>query len=205
MTYAVIDLETTGLKPQEDRITEIGCLITKDDGSWSVESVLVNPHRTISEEIIGITGITNEMVQEDGLEIKSALDWLCEMIKDCDIIVGHNIFNFDHPFLMQRAKAIGHAPTLQILKIDKLRDTAAWFKGIKLGDFPKQGERPAKYASRIMDIRARGVRYNLQVACNELGLESADVDRHRAYGDIVLTHRVYMELKDTFEKLEQPA
>ena len=60
--YISFDLETTGLDPKNDRITEISaCRFIK--GEFSKEfTTLVNPEIPISKNIISLTGITNQMV-----------------------------------------------------------------------------------------------------------------------------------------------
>jgi len=61
---AFVDLETTGTTSTGDRITEIG-IVRVADGEFVDEwSTLVNPERSISEDIRVLTGITNEMVRE---------------------------------------------------------------------------------------------------------------------------------------------
>src|SRR3954471_23987129 len=60
---AFVDLETTGTAPTGDRITEIG-IVRVEDGELVEEwSSLVNPERSIPEEIQALTGITNAMVR----------------------------------------------------------------------------------------------------------------------------------------------
>ena len=63
-SIAFIDLETTGTTATGDRITEIG-IVRVEDGELAEEwSTLVNPGRSIPEEIQALTGITNAMVRD---------------------------------------------------------------------------------------------------------------------------------------------
>src|SRR5688572_33144603 len=62
-SIAFIDLETTGTTSTGDRITEIG-IVRVEEGELVEEwSTLVNPERSIPEEIQVLTGISNDMVR----------------------------------------------------------------------------------------------------------------------------------------------
>ncbi len=62
--YAIIDIETTGGQPTQDRITEIAIFI--HDGNKVVDqyNTLINPERPIPFFITQLTGITDDMVQD---------------------------------------------------------------------------------------------------------------------------------------------
>ena len=93
-----VDIETTGLNPNEDAIIEIGAV--KFDGSRVEDewSTLVNPRRPIPSFISQLTGISNPMVRNAPL----LLDVIGDLIAFAgDIpVVGHNI-SFDLSFLRQ--------------------------------------------------------------------------------------------------------
>ena len=60
--YVVFDLETTGLSPINDEITEIGAVKVIDGKVSDTFEMLVKPNQKISQKITDLTGITNEMV-----------------------------------------------------------------------------------------------------------------------------------------------
>ena len=63
--YIVVDLETTGLSPNNgDEIIEIGVTEIKDDKIKLNYSRLIKPRGFISSTITNITNITNEMVSD---------------------------------------------------------------------------------------------------------------------------------------------
>jgi DNA polymerase-3 subunit epsilon len=62
--FAVVDVETTGMRPLgDDRITEIAVVIVHGNRRDVVFESLVNPGRPIPSRICQLTGITDEMVR----------------------------------------------------------------------------------------------------------------------------------------------
>ena len=61
--YAILDIETTGGKYNEEGITEIA--IYKFDGHQIVDQFfsLVNPEKNIQPFVINLTGINNQMLR----------------------------------------------------------------------------------------------------------------------------------------------
>jgi len=99
-----VDIETTGLNPDEDAIIEIGAV--KFNGRRVVDewSTLVNPRRPIPGFITQLTGITNPMVRNAPFLI-DVMVGLIEFVGDAPV-VGHNV-SFDLSFL-QQAGALKH-------------------------------------------------------------------------------------------------
>ena len=92
------DLETTGLDAEADRIIEIACIkVFPDRRPQERLEALINPGRPIPPEVIEITGITNEMVQ-DAQPFAQIVPSLSELIRDADL-GGYNAGSFDVPFL----------------------------------------------------------------------------------------------------------
>jgi len=96
-TYVVFDLETTGLYPNSgDSIIEIGAVKIKDGKIIDRYDELVNPNKLLSEEIIKITGITNEMLEgkrTEEMALKDFMKWV-----DNNPLVAHNA-KFDISFI----------------------------------------------------------------------------------------------------------
>ena len=61
--YAILDIETTGGKYNEEGITEIA--IYKFDGHQIIDQFisLVNPEKPIQPFVVNLTGINNEMLR----------------------------------------------------------------------------------------------------------------------------------------------
>ena len=62
--YVALDLETSGLNPSENQIIEIGMAKVCDGEITETYSRLLNPKEKLSQRIVELTGITDEMVQK---------------------------------------------------------------------------------------------------------------------------------------------
>ncbi|AYA36411.1 DNA polymerase III subunit epsilon [Hymenobacter oligotrophus] len=103
--YAIIDLETTGGQPTQDRITEIAIFI--HDGEQVVDSfsTLLNPGRPIPFYIQQLTGITDEMVR-DAPHFHQIAKKVVQMTEGC-VFVAHNV-RFDYSFLKKEFADLGY-------------------------------------------------------------------------------------------------
>jgi DNA polymerase III subunit epsilon len=64
LSFAVVDVETTGTQPTfGDRITEVAIAVVRDGSVTESFATLVNPERPIPAYITRLTNITSEMVQ----------------------------------------------------------------------------------------------------------------------------------------------
>ncbi len=105
LTYVVVDLETTGLRPQGNGITEICCLRVAGGRVADRFATLVNPGRPIPAFIQAMTGITDAMVRGApafGEIVPSLLDFLGD-----SVLVAHNA-PFDLSFLNYGLYVNGH-------------------------------------------------------------------------------------------------
>lgn len=97
--YTVIDIETTGLSPNNDDIIELSGLKVRDNKVVEEFSTLVKPNKGVNSFISNLTGITNGMLS-DAPKIEDVLPKLVEFIED-DTILGHNV-NFDIGFIRNK-------------------------------------------------------------------------------------------------------
>ena len=96
-SYVVLDLETTGGSPAQDRITEIAAVRIENGLEVARWSTLVNPGTTISYFIENLTGISNAMVR-DAPAFAEVAAQLLDLL-DGAVLVAHNA-RFDHGFLL---------------------------------------------------------------------------------------------------------
>lgn len=94
--FVVFDLETTGAKTPECRVTEIGAYRVKKGSITEEFQTLINPETYIPPFITGLTGISNEMVRRAPKFREVASDFL-DFIGDA-VLVAHNA-HFDMRFL----------------------------------------------------------------------------------------------------------
>jgi len=116
-TYVVFDLETTGLYPNSgDTITEIGAVKISNGKIIDRFDELINPEKELSEDIIKITGITNEMLKGKRKEnevVETFMEWVGDLP-----MVAHNA-KFDIAFL-EMAFSKYNLGTLKNIVIDTL-------------------------------------------------------------------------------------
>ncbi len=101
----IFDLESTGIKVDEDRIVDICILRREPDGTETVFSSLVNPGVPIPAEVSAIHHITDEMVQ-DQPRLSDLAPKILAMFKDADLS-GFNAAKFDIPMLSAEFKRFG--------------------------------------------------------------------------------------------------
>ena len=102
--FVAFDLETTGLKPSQEEITEIGAAIFRGDEVVAKFNLLVNPGKPIPYKITELTGITDEMVR-DQPTIAEALPKFLEFCGDRPLC-AHNA-DFDISFIQAACRRLG--------------------------------------------------------------------------------------------------
>ncbi len=94
------DVETTGLNPVRDEIIEIGAVCVKNGVTTGTFEALIRPSAPVSAEITRITGITNDLLEREGLPARDVLSRFSDFIGNRKL-VGHNAIEFDMKFLAQ--------------------------------------------------------------------------------------------------------
>ncbi|MBQ6789414.1 MAG: PolC-type DNA polymerase III [Clostridia bacterium] len=102
--FVIFDIETTGLSAATCMITEIGAVIVKNGEVLGKFSEFVNPGVPIPENIVRLTGITDEMVA-DAPDISVVLPKFLEFCGE-RMVVAHNA-NFDVGFIKVAAERCG--------------------------------------------------------------------------------------------------
>lgn len=102
--YAIIDIETSGGKFNEEGITEIA--IYKFDGELVVDKFisLINPEREIEPFVVQLTGITQQMVK-NAPKFYEIAKRILEITQDC-IFVAHNV-SFDYRIIQTEFRRLG--------------------------------------------------------------------------------------------------
>ncbi|MBQ2903631.1 MAG: PolC-type DNA polymerase III [Clostridia bacterium] len=87
-TFIVFDVETTGLRTDRERLTEIGAVKYVDGAERARFQTFVNPERPIPSKITDLTGITNAMVANAPKEGEAVRKFF-EFCGD-GVLVAHN-------------------------------------------------------------------------------------------------------------------
>ncbi|NLX13800.1 MAG: 3'-5' exonuclease [Phycisphaerales bacterium] len=190
-SYLVFDFETSGLNPQSDRIIQVGFCQVEDgqvigQGGW-----LINQAVRMCREAIALHGITPEKLREQGIDPRDSLTRFLEMIGNAPACIGHNIHMFDVLFLNAEAKRLG----LAMPSTHDFADTAALFKGWKMGVSKSSRESHRDYAQRVLSMRVPGLKYAIPACVKSLGIKADMSGAHVACHDAYLTHLIYQRLQ----------
>ncbi|GAV25717.1 DNA polymerase III subunit epsilon [Carboxydothermus islandicus] len=169
LTYTVIDLETTGLKPfQGDEIIAIGAVkIINGNITRPTFHAYVNPQREIPEIVQRLTGISPKTVQNAPPLINTLTTFLD--FADNSVIVGHSV-NFDLAFLNKHLTSLtGKKLTPRILDTVDL--------GLYL--FPREPNYSLENFAQKFAISLRG--------------------RHTALGDAIICAKVFLNFLKILE------
>ncbi|MDI6860755.1 MAG: exonuclease domain-containing protein [Caldisericia bacterium] len=101
MILIFFDIETTGLNPEYNKLVEIGCVKVYDGEIKEKFTRIIDPKESLPDEIKRLTGLTEEDISNFGVEEERAIREFFEFIDNYPLI-GHNILNFDVPFIETR-------------------------------------------------------------------------------------------------------
>lgn len=106
LPFAILDLETTGFRPETERVTEVA-IIRIEGGNEEVLDTLVNPGIPIPAVITRLTGIDDRLVRSKPRlsEVMTEIDRLLRGA----ILVTHNV-PFDWAFLDWAYRAYADRP-----------------------------------------------------------------------------------------------
>lgn len=174
LSYAVVDVETTGGAPSAGhRITEIAAVVVQRGRIVDIFERLVNPERPIPPFISRLTGISNAMVRGAPRFGEIAPDLVAALAGN--VFVAHNA-SFDWRFVSaELERALGRSPTALTLCTVRLAR-------VLLPGLPR----------RTLDHVAH--HYGVQDAAR--GYPLARGTRHSAAGDAIVTAHCLMRLLD---------
>lgn len=171
----IVDLETTGLDHYVDKIIEFGAVVLHKEPTGRKFVVtkeiqeIVNPGHPITAEITGITGITNDMIREQGIaysEFGFILEDLFVNTNERTLLMAYNT-QFDYSFIQVSLNKF--RGKVEILPHDMIDVLTMYRDG---HEFP----------------------HKLINAITELGLAGKVVNSHRAYDDALAAWEVFKAL-----------
>lgn len=174
-TLVAFDVETTGLDPTEDIITEVGFAVRKpeSDGFGEVSSFLLGDADEVPEDITEFTGISTEMIADKPTFAEAFEDKIQPFLDEADALVAHNR-GFDCSFLLQtmiRSEVLHPVPPF----------FCTWEMAKDRGGFEKE---------------------KLQVIREDFGIKEGDA--HRAGDDARVCGEVFLELARQLEYFRPP-
>lgn len=149
--FVVFDLETTGLDAGRHEIIEIGAIrVNRDSDMHETFQALVKPSKRVPKRITEITGITNDMVQADGLELFEALTEFRDFVGDLPLVA----FNaeFDDAFLRAACASTSSDPLANEVccALQLSRRAWPWRKSFRLVDIARDANLPMDGTHRAL-------------------------------------------------------
>ena len=145
LTFAVVDVETTGLSARlGDKICEVAVVLGRAGQIVGQLQTLVNPGRSISRGASAVNGITNSMVY-DAPPFRIVAPAVKEALEGT-VLVAHNA-SFDLSFISAEMRSAGYEPpTNPVVDTLGLARRCYTFRSNKLGD-----------VARSLGIRVHGL------------------------------------------------
>lgn len=197
--YVVWDLETTGFSPQGNRIVEVAAAIVQNNEIVESWSELIDFEGEMPEQAQNVHGISKEMCSDQGKPEREVLKRLITLLIDCEAHVTHNGTRFDLKFIESAMHRLREEKDEFydgfLYEIDKKHiDTAALYKAEKIHSAKYWNESWPSFFSRVLEESTPGLKYNLGICCDDLGINRDNVQQHRALGDVYLTQMLYKKL-----------
>ena len=126
-TFAVLDVETTGLQPSRQRIIEVAIASFSGGVATNLWESLCNPGRKMPKYIVKLTGIDDDLL-EDAPTFNKIAETVSELLTDT-VVVGHNI-EFDLGFLNAELDRVGRPPLVNE-RIDTLALATRLLPGLR--------------------------------------------------------------------------
>ena len=93
ITYSIVDVETTGMRPPADRVIEVGVVKVYQEKIVDRYDTLINPNRSLPPFITGMTGIRPEMLR-NAPEAKDVFPGVLDMLDETVFVAHHARFDY---------------------------------------------------------------------------------------------------------------
>lgn len=179
----IFDTETTGLPPyaakgrgletpknteawRDCRAVQIAWMVCDTCGGvWKERDYIIKPkYFTIPESSTRIHGISHEKAKAEGVKLETALSEFLEDMKNCDLLVGHNI-NFDIHVVLSELFRAG----MECERIEEIPKYCTMLADCKKNEkWPKLSELYVRYFNKLPEM-----------------------ELHRALNDVELCRAIY--------------
>jgi DNA polymerase-3 subunit epsilon len=170
MIDVILDIETTGLSADKDRIVEIACIeLSNHIPTKNIFHTFINPETKVSADAFSVHGYSDEFLSNKP-KFKEIVKNFLDFIKDKKLVI-HNA-DFDLGFLNNELRRLNVKPILKSDVVDTLQIARSKFPGV----------------GNSLDALCK--RYKINVEARE---------KHSALVDCHLLSKVYIELIDKKE------
>lgn len=178
MRIVYFDTETTGVKPGKDHIIELALLVY-DDGELTEEyDEFIQIDGKLPSKIVELTGITDEMLKDDGVAAKDAAAKIITVLKKDSVWVAHNT-QFDLLFIYNLLKEYFDEEDI----LDKL-SKVKWLDTLTI--FKDRAGYPHRLENMVEHYKLKDVRFHraiddaraLKECLKELKLERNDIKEY---------------------------
>lgn len=191
MNILFFDTETTGKydfklppdHPSQPYLVQLGAILTDDNGKERAGiNVLIKPDGwTISQEVVAIHGITEEIAYSCGVNIKTAAFLFNNLCYQADLLVAHNL-DFDKNIMTSvfMRNQMGH-------RMSKMNKYCTMRSATPVLKIPRQqGQSTSSHAYKWPTLSE----------CVRFFFNEEHAGAHDAMNDVVACARVYQELRD---------
>lgn len=183
ITPYYMDSETTGLNPYHNEITEIAIMRTRDS-KHAYMSTLVKTTKPIPQNVIRLNGISNELVEKEGISYREMMDNVIDFLRKNTPeghkiwFIGHNVIGFDRIFFEHSIKKYNKTHPDDPIVMPEIH----WMDTLPMAKYTM----PKKERHRLQDLVPK------------------EKQRHRALGDCVMVRTIYADLiKNTTRMLSK--
>ena len=168
-----MDLETTGLNPYHNEITEIA-IVRARESKKAYMSTLVKTTKPIPQSVVRLNGISNELLEKDGISYRKMMDNVIEFLQehtpnDHDIwFIGHNAIGFDRVFFDHSIKKYNQSHPDDPIVMPKIH----WIDTLPMAKYTM----PEKERHRLQNLVPK------------------EKQKHRAFGDCLMVRSIYGDL-----------
>ena len=194
--YVFIDLETENLclNREQNLPWQIGMIKVKGNKKVAEKDIYVSWERdlNVGKEAARITRFSPTQYKKRAIPYDEIFPTMDDWLSNSDYIAGHNILGFDI-YLIKEYYGIMGKEYKQLLP--KVIDTMCLARGIKSGNYYKQGEDLLIYQYKMLHERVKGMRTNLISLGKEYEIKHDYARLHDAIVDLELNLKVWNKMK----------
>lgn len=165
-TWAVYDLETTGVDLATSRVVQVGLVVMQNGIIQSSRKRLCNPGVPIPPEATAIHGITDEMVADAKPDVEVLTVLVASIKKHAKAVVSYNGLHFDDQITQQITGLDLDQEWANLARVDGF----VLVKSDKVGRFWKgEGRHRLTTVCEKMGIREEGMAHDAETDCRLAG------------------------------------